>query len=32
VPDKEMQEKNFLEQFVRIYAFMEMQIVVPLKG
>ncbi len=31
-PNKEMRNRTFLEQFVGVYEFMEMQIVVSLKG
>ncbi len=32
VPNREMRDRAFLEQFVGVYEFMEMQIVVSLKG
>jgi CubicO group peptidase (beta-lactamase class C family) len=32
VPNKQMRDRAFLEQFVGVYEFMEMQIVVSLKG
>jgi CubicO group peptidase (beta-lactamase class C family) len=32
VPNKEMRDRTFLEQFVGVYEFMEMQIVVSFKG
>jgi hypothetical protein len=32
VPNKEMRDRAFLEQFVGVYEFLEMQIVISLKG
>jgi hypothetical protein len=32
VPNKQMRDRAFLEQFVGVYEFMEMQIIVSLKG